>query len=98
MQLKSKTTSIELSDSYELNTENKFDITYRYALSEGALIGQIEAQVTKDGRQIMSKSTTDGEQFHGSLWEQAGDELGNLNELINQGMQSILADPISFIE
>ena len=96
MQLLSITQAVELSQIYEVDEENKFDIKYKYNLKEGVLIGQVEAYVTHGERQMMSKSTTDGVQIHGSTYEQGSDITAYLNDTVNIGLIAIVADAVSF--
>jgi len=95
LKFNSKTEQIEVVETFEVNATNKFDLTYRFQLRDGQLEGQISAEAIKqgEGRHIMSKSTHDGQSFHGNSNDLATDNLTGLDGKMKADLIAIFNDP-----
>lgn len=95
MELKSIVKTVELSEIYEADEANVFNITYRFSLINDKLIdNRIEAFASVNGRQILNKTTSEGgKKTYGNTNEEVTDVTANLNDVINSGFLAIIAEP-----
>ena len=94
MELKSIVKTVELSEIYEADEANVFNITYRFSLTNDKLIdNRIEAFASVNGRQILNKTTSEGGKTYGNMNEEVTDVTANLNDVINSGFLAIIAEP-----
>lgn len=89
---KSKVENITLEDSL-----NSITVSYRYAVKDGKLSGNINGEARVDSRVVYYMSTSNGENFNSNSQQLAGDDLSGLNEKMKNDLVTIFNDPTSFL-
>ena len=88
---KSKTETIEVVETF-----NGISLQYRYQMQNGKLSGAVSGQATVDNRQVMNKSTSDGNSFYGNTNELATDDLTGLSEKMKADLVELFGDPTGY--
>ena len=99
MQLKSKTTRVEVTRSlFDTAEEPKktHDITYRYDLDQSGAISNLNGDCRKadTGQTVINMSTANGVDFPGSFYETVGDNNAAIMEAMKADMVQLFNTPM----
>lgn len=97
MQLKSKTTRVEVTRSLFDTAEKKtHDITYRYDLDQSGAISNLNGDCRKadTGQTVINMSTANGVDFPGSFYETVGDNNSVIMEAMKADMLQLFNSPM----
>ena len=99
MQLKSKTTRIEVTRSLfdAVETDKKtHDITYRYDLDQSGAISNLNGDCRKadTGQTVINMATSNGVDFPGSFYETVNDNNSAITEAMKADMIQLFNTPM----
>src|SRR5690554_178611 len=88
---KSKTEHIEAQNQVGI-----YSVNYRYQLQDGAIQGELYADIFEDGRNVSNLRTTDGVNFHGYTNETVEDNLSEVTAQAKLDIVEMFTDPLMF--